>query len=130
MYVSRSLYRNVDLGGKALLAALTIILIYTSANGIQAGHSALATPDKEKLNAGVEIKQASILGFLGPRPWLPDAFGKANFQELKSENGQLRNTVAALRNQIQRVPINQNEDLKKQIELLRNRSAVDGAGKG
>src|SRR5436190_15396160 len=52
IYVSRSLYRNADLGGKALLAALTIILIYTSANGIQAGHSALGTPDKEKLSAG------------------------------------------------------------------------------
>lgn len=86
IYISRGFYQKTD-KFRYLAIGLNVLLIYTSANGIQAGNANFSTPAKaEKKDAATEL---ALFGLLDVRPWLPDASSKATITSLTGQNEQL-----------------------------------------
>jgi hypothetical protein len=83
--ISRQLLRYFSASNKFIFGLANILLLYTSANGMQAAYCVVSSP------ADNEVKCASLLPFIQARPWLPDVFHINEIQELRTQNERLRN---------------------------------------
>jgi|GEM_PF-2763583 len=83
IYISKGIYKRTD-RFRHLTIFLNIFLIYTSANGIQAGHAFFETSQ-----AGPKTEQLALFGWLDARPWLPDATSKKMIHDLRVTTEQL-----------------------------------------
>jgi hypothetical protein len=65
----RRMLRNADLLSKIVLGLINILMIYSSANGIQAGYCFFSQTDSDEIQCA-ETK-ASLIPFIPAKPWLP-----------------------------------------------------------
>ncbi len=86
IYISRLMYPPHD-KWRALAIFLNILLIYSSANGIQTGNAALGKASSEKTNK--PVSELALFGLLDTRPWLIDATSKTVIQNISAENRKL-----------------------------------------
>ncbi len=130
IFIVKMLYNKLELASYFFVGSLNVVLIFTSANGIQAGHSFLNQP---KENSPLPpTAQLSIFSFLNPRPWLPDAYSKKQITDLKKSNkdlnylvDSLKRNVAAIGGQQHSAQTTLNDSLlkhQKEIEDLRNQN--------
>ena len=94
IYMSKLIYQRDD-KWRTLAIFLNILLIYSSANGIQAGHAAIAKAESQKTDK--PISQLALFGLLDARPWLTDAISKEKIKSLTAENASLLGQVTELR---------------------------------
>lgn len=90
IYISRGFYSKTD-KFRLLAIGLNVLLIYTSANGIQAGNANFT----KAVNAGTETTM-SLFGLLDARPWLPDATSRQEIANNRQQISSLQNEVASL----------------------------------
>jgi hypothetical protein len=81
VFISRKIYSKKD-NLRFLAILLNIFLIYTSANGIQAGNAAFSKPE----NGEKKGDKMALFGIFDARPWLPDATSKNKIKDLTEEN--------------------------------------------
>ncbi len=89
-YLVKKILKNASLSTKFILGFANILLLYTSANGIQTGYCFISKP------ASSEVKQGSLIPFLVARPWLPDKFTASEIESLKQENKNLKEQISAI----------------------------------
>ena len=82
MYVVSRMQTRADFSTKFFLVLMNTFLIYSSANGIQAGNSAISKDDKD-----VTCETAAIIPFISSRPWLQD---KKSIDSIAVLNQQVR----------------------------------------
>ena len=92
-FLTSRLVKNVPASSRLLLAVANILLLYTSANGIQSGYCFISSPSKNQ-----QINESSLIPFLEAKPWLPDKFQSNTIAELKTKNEQLEQRVIELQN--------------------------------
>lgn len=136
IYISRLIYQRTD-KWRTVAMVLNILLIYSSANGIQAGHAALAKAEAKKTDKN--ISQLALFGLLDARPWLRDAVSTEKIKTLSAENAGLVKQVSELKNrsfpenndvviknltESNRYLQNENENLRNQLGQIKER--IDG----
>jgi cell division protein FtsB len=90
LFLIKLLIKNADMISKIVLGIANILLLYTSANGIQSGYSFMSRPD--------DVSQsASLIPFIEARPWLPDNYQASIIDSLEEENTALAEMVAELK---------------------------------
>jgi hypothetical protein len=92
-FLTNRLVKNVSASSRLLLATANILLLYTSANGIQSGYCFISSPSQNQI-----ASQSSLIPFLEAKPWLPDKFQANTIDELKTTNEQLEQRVIELQN--------------------------------
>jgi regulator of replication initiation timing len=117
LYLTGRLVKNVSGSSRMLLAVANILLLYTSANGIQSGYCFLSD---ESINDGV--KHSALIPFIEAKPWLPDKFQSNKIERLEVQNEVLEQKVAELE-----FYTADKSELMKEIEKLKsnNRSLSD-----
>lgn len=111
-YLTNRLVKSVSASSRLLLAVANILLLYTSANGIQSGYCFISPPSQNQVTS-----HSSLIPFLEAKPWLPDKFQSNTIEELKSKNEKLEQRVIELQN------FNpDNADLINEIEKLREQN--------
>lgn len=93
-YIVKQLYNKKD-KLRNFAMGLNILLIYSSANGIQAGIAASSTGYTQSTNGTtgkitVMPVQSALFGLIDTRPWLPDLTSKIAITELKTANNSLQ----------------------------------------
>lgn len=83
-YLVKKILKKASFSAKIILGFANILLLYTSANGIQTGYCFISKP------ASGEVQQCSLIPFLVARPWLPDLFTKTEIDSLREENNNLK----------------------------------------
>ena len=68
-YLTNKLVKNVAGSSRLLLAVANILLLYTSANGIQSGYCFISQPSQNE-----KVQSSSLIPFMVAKPWLPDKF--------------------------------------------------------
>lgn len=111
-FLTNRLVKNVSVSSRLLLSVANILLLYTSANGIQSGYCFISSPSQNQI-----ASQSSLIPFLEAKPWLPDKFQSNAIEELKSKNEKLEQSVIELQN------FNpDNTDLINEIQRLREQN--------
>jgi hypothetical protein len=87
--LSKNIYSRTD-KLRFLAMMLNVFLIYTSANGIQAGNAAFSNSSE---NVEKTSSKLALFGLLDARPWLPDVNSKKKILELTEENRSLTDSV-------------------------------------
>ena len=87
--ISRKLLMHQDASKKFLFGLANILLLYTSANGMQSAYCFVYQP-----GANENIKAAFIIPFPEARPWLPDLFHVSIILDLTSENERLKSDLS------------------------------------
>ena len=82
-YITKSLVKNADKVSMVILIIANILLLYTSANGIQSGYCFISSENQN-------VKSASLIPFIVAKPWLPDKFQSSRIDELETNNQSLR----------------------------------------
>lgn len=90
LFVVQKMKTNATTGSKIFLILMNTFVIYTSANGIQAGNAFLS-----KAEPG-EICKASVIPFLSSKPWLPD-------KESRETISLQADTIASFRDSLNRL---------------------------
>ena len=116
-YLTSRLVKNVSGSSRLLMAVANILLLYTSANGIQSGYCFVSQPSQNE-----SVQQSSLIPFMLAKPWLPDKFQSSEIQDLEGKNKQLEKRVYELESYT-----GDQSNLIKEIEELRagNKSLVD-----
>ena len=109
-YLVKKILKNASFATKIILGFANILLLYTSANGIQTGYCFISKP------ASGEVQQCSLIPFLIARPWLPDLYTKTEIDSLKEENKNLKaqNTEGLNTSEIESLQ-QENKKLREQI---------------
>ena len=89
-YLVKKILKNATFSTKFILGFANVLLLYTSANGIQTGYCFISKP------ASGELKECSLIPFLVARPWLPDKFTASEIESLEQENKNLREQISAI----------------------------------
>ncbi|MGB5528366.1 MAG: hypothetical protein WBQ32_00195, partial [Ignavibacteriaceae bacterium] len=116
-YLTNRLVKNVSGSSRILLAVANILLLYTSANGIQSGYCFISQPSQNE-----SVQESSLIPFMLAKPWLPDKFQSSEIQDLEGKNKLLEKRVYELESYT-----GDNSNLIKEIEKLKagNQSLVD-----
>ena len=116
-YLTNRLVKNVSGSSRILLAVANILLLYTSANGIQSGYCFISQPSQNE-----SVQESSLIPFMLAKPWLPDKFQSSAIQDLDEKNKLLEKRVYELESYT-----GDNSNLIKEIEKLKtgNQSLVD-----
>jgi len=116
-YLTNRLVKNVSGSSRILLAVANILLLYTSANGIQSGYCFISQPSQNE-----SMQHSSLIPFMLAEPWLPDKFQSNTIQDLKIKNETLERRVIELQDNT-----GGKTDLIKEIERLNehNRILID-----
>jgi hypothetical protein len=116
-YLTNRLVKDVSGSSKLLLAVANILLLYTSANGIQSGYCFISQPSQNE-----NVRESSLIPFMLAKPWLPDKFQSSEIANLEGKNKLLEKRVYELESYT-----GDNSNLIKEIEELRagNQSLVD-----
>jgi uncharacterized phage infection (PIP) family protein YhgE len=116
-YLTNRLVKNVSGSSRILLALANILLLYTSANGIQSGYCFISQPSQNE-----NVQESSLIPFMLAKPWLPDKFQASAIQDLEGKNKLLERRVYELERYT-----GDKFDLIKEIEKLKagNQSLVD-----
>jgi len=116
-YLTSRLVKNVSGASRILFALANILLLYTSANGIQSGYCFISQPSQNE-----SVQKSSLIPFMLAKPWLPDKFQASAIQDLEGKNKLLEKRVYELESYT-----GDNSNLVKEIEKLRagNQSLVD-----
>ena len=100
IYISRLIYPPHD-KWRGLAIFLNILLIYSSANGIQTAHAALEKPAPGKTTK--PASELALFGLLDVRPWLVDATSKETIQSFSAENKKLAEDNKKLTTEVSRL---------------------------
>ena len=116
-YLTNRLVKNVSGSSRILLAVANILLLYTSANGIQSGYCFISQPSQNE-----SVQESSLIPFMLAKPWLPDKFQSSEIQNLEGKNKLLEKRVYELESYT-----GDKSNLIKEIEKLKagNQSLVD-----
>ena len=116
-YLTNRLVKNVSGSSRILLAVANILLLYTSANGIQSGYCFISQPSQNE-----NVHESSLIPFMLAKPWLPDKFQSSEIQALEGKNKLLEKRVFELESYR-----GDKSELIKEIEKLKagNQSLVD-----
>ena len=116
-YLTNRLVKDVSGSSRLLLAVANILLLYTSANGIQSGYCFISQPSQNE-----NVRESSLIPFMLAKPWLPDKFQSSEIADLEGKNKLLEKRVYELESYT-----GDNSNLIKEIEELRagNQSLVD-----
>ena len=106
-YLVKKILKNASFATKFILGFANILLLYTSANGIQTGYCFISKP------ASGEVKECSLIPFLVAKPWLPDQYTGSVIESLKAE---IRNHEAQ---SPQNPDTSEIESLKEEINNLK-----------
>jgi len=109
--ISRTIYRRTD-KLRVVAIMLNILLIYTSANGIQAGNASFPSNDAEN----GERENGALFGFLDSRPWLQDAKSKTRIKNLQTINTRVQSDL--------QVAIKNAEDYKAEVQKLKRENTL------
>ena len=120
-YLTSKLVKNVSGSSRLLLAVANILLLYTSANGIQSGYCFISQPSQNE-----NVQSSSLIPFMVAKPWLPDKFQFSIIQDLEEENQILEDKIIDLQSADP-----DNSDLINEIEKLReaNQILTDSIGR-
>jgi methyl-accepting chemotaxis protein len=113
-YLTSKLVKNVSGSSRLLLAVANILLLYTSANGIQSGYCFISQPSQNE-----NVQNSSFIPFMVAKPWLPDKFQFSIIQDLEEENKILEKKVIDLQSADP-----DNSDLINEIEKLREANQI------
>lgn len=91
MFTVKKLKTQVTASSKLFLVLMNTFVIYTSANGIQAGNSFLY-----KSEPGEVCQKASLIPLLPAAPWLPDKESKEKIQAQADSIKRLTDSLATL----------------------------------
>jgi hypothetical protein len=108
-YLTNRLVKNVSGPSRLLLAVANILLLYTSANGIQSGYCFISQPSQNE-----SVQESSLIPFMLAKPWLPDKFQSSAIQDLEGKNKLLEKRVYELESYT-----GDNSNLVDEIEKLR-----------
>ena len=116
-YLTNRLVKNVSGSSRLLLAVANILLLYTSANGIQSGYCFISQPSQNE-----NVHESSLIPFMLAKPWLPDKFQSSEIQALEGKNRLLEKRVFELESYR-----GDKSELIKEIEKLKagNESLID-----
>lgn len=89
-YLVKKILKDASLSTKVILGFANVILLYTSANGIQTGYCFISKPTSS------EMQQSSLIPFLIARPWLPDQLTTSENESLKEENKNLKEQLSSI----------------------------------
>ena len=109
IYLTNKLVKNVAGSSRLLLAVANILLLYTSANGIQSGYCFISQPTQNE-----NVQSSSLIPFMVAKPWLPDKFQFSMIQDLEEENQILEEKIIDLQSVAP-----DNSELIDEIEKLR-----------
>ena len=109
IYLTNKLVKNVAGSSRLLLAVANILLLYTSANGIQSGYCFISQPTQNE-----NVQSSSLIPFMVAKPWLPDKFQFSMIQDLEEENQILEEKIIDLQSDTP-----DNSELINEIEKLR-----------
>ena len=87
-YLVKKILKNASFSTKIILGFANILLLYTSANGIQTGYCFISKP------APGEVQECSLIPFIVAKPWLPDQFTGSEIESLKEENKTLKGQIS------------------------------------
>lgn len=113
-YLTSKLVKNVSGSSRLLLAVANILLLYTSANGIQSGYCFISQPSQNE-----NVQNSSFIPFMVAKPWLPDKFQFSIIQDLEEENQILEDKIIDLQSADP-----DNSDLINEIEKLREANQI------
>lgn len=116
IYLTNKLVKNVAGSSRLLLAVANIILLYTSANGIQSGYCFISQPSQNE-----NVQSSSLIPFMVAKPWLPDKFQFSMIQDLEEENQMLEKKIIDLQSDTP-----DNSELINEIEKLREANQIMG----
>lgn len=114
IYLTNKLVKNVAGSSRLLLAVANILLLYTSANGIQSGYCFISQPSQNE-----NVQSSSLIPFMVAKPWLPDKFQFSIIQDLEEENQMLEEKIIDLQSADP-----DNFDLINEIEKLRQANRI------
>jgi len=109
IYLTNKLVKNIAGSSRLLLAIANILLLYTSANGIQSGYCFISQPSQNET-----VQSSSLIPFMVAKPWLPDKFQFTMIQDLEEENHMLEEKIIDLQRGSP-----DNSELIDEIEKLR-----------
>ena len=116
-FLTNRLVKNVSISSRLLLAIANILLLYTSANGIQSGYCFISHPSQDQI-----ANHSSLIPFIEAKPWLPDKFQSNTIEELKLKNEKLEQRV----NELQNFSADKSELIKEIVRLNKqNRLLID-----
>ena len=113
-YLTNKLVKNVAGSSRLLLAVANILLLYTSANGIQSGYCFISQPSQNE-----KVQSSSLIPFMVAKPWLPDKFQFSLIQDLEDENKMLEEKIFDLQGDTP-----DNSELIDEIEKLREANRI------
>ena len=127
-FLVKKILKTAAISTKIILGFANVLLLYTSANGIQTGYCFLSKPSAGEIQ-NYTPKELSLIPFLVARPWLPDKFTSSENTALKQEIKKLSNNPAPLTNSdvITSTDVTTNTDaagLKKVILNLGKENAI------
>ncbi len=114
IYLTNRLVKNVAGSSRILLAVANILLLYTSANGIQSGYCFISQPSQNE-----NVQSSSLIPFMVAKPWLPDKFQFSLIQDLEDENKILEKKIIDLQSDTPG-----NSELIDEIEKLREANRI------
>lgn len=113
-YLTNRLVKKASGSSKILLAVANILLLYTSANGIQSGYCFLSSDSYKD-----STQQSALIPFMIAKPWLPDKFQATIIEGLEVQNKVLDRKVVELESYTA-----DKSELIKEIEKLKSRNQV------
>ncbi len=113
---------------KAIFIILNIVMLYTSANGIQAGYSVISTGNQPKsaTNDPKALHSGFSIPFINSRPWIPDKFLENENKNLASDKTQLQTELDSLLTKRNTIDVSnnnasgENRTLLEEISRLKN----------
>lgn len=114
IYLTNKLVKNVAGSSRLLLAIANILLLYTSANGIQSGYCFISQPSQNE-----KVQSSSLIPFMVAKPWLPDKFQFSMIQDLEDENKILEEQIIDLQSDTP-----DNFELVNEIEKLKEANRI------
>ncbi len=116
-YLVKKILKNASFFTKIILGFANILLLYTSANGIQTGYCFISKP------VSGEVQECSLIPFIVARPWLPDRYTETEIESLKEENKNLKAQNSESQNTSEIEFLKQeNKRLKEQISGITDQS--------
>ncbi len=109
LYITNRLIRKTNFVSKLILITANILLLYSSANGIQSGVCFVYGTEPDD-----KIQTSSFLSFFETKPWLPDKFQFTKIQNLNTEKKSLLTRI----DRLESIPSDRSE-LLNQIQKYR-----------